>query len=563
MNDAIWYVPPPRPEAEILSAGLGIPRELAQVLVNRNILDVAAAQKFLCGSVDDLHDPYLMSGMAEAVARIRKAIETGEKILIFGDYDADGVLSVVMLHKALATLGAGVDYFIPERLKDGYGIKDHHVAIPEERGASLVISVDCGIKAVGFVAAARAKGIDVIITDHHRPGDVLPDALAILNPMVGGSGYPDQGLAGVGVVFKLIQALLEGAGKRASLPHYMKLVCIGTVADVAEIKGENRIFVRYGLKGLENVSNAGLKSLLDSCGLGNKKVSEGDLGFRIGPRINAAGRMGMTDLAVQLFFSDSALESADLVKRLEELNSRRQKTEEKIFNQALSRIEERSLADRYRCLVLGSEDWHRGVIGIVASKLKDHFHRPVILFSYDDGKAYGSGRSIGDFPLIELIEGCGKHFLSYGGHRLAVGCTLRIDEMPAFKATINELAALRISDADLKKKVRIDTALGLGSIDAEFLRQYGRLVPFGVGNPKPVFLAEKIEVASEPKKLQGKHLKFWVKENGRTFEALAWNKADWAGAFGSGDRIDLAYTFHFSSYMGEEKLGLAVEDINT
>jgi single-stranded-DNA-specific exonuclease len=561
MNDAIWVVNPPGPEAEALAAGLGIPLEIAQILVNRNVTDEASARLFLGGGIEDLHDPYLMSGMAEAVARIRQAIAAGEKILIFGDYDVDGILSVVMLHKGLTTLGARPEYFIPERLTDGYGIKDGHVSVPEERGATLVISVDCGIKAVGFTAAAKAKGIDVIITDHHRPGESLPDAVAILNPHLAGSTYPDKGLAGVGVVFKLVQALLQDAGKSPSVPHYMKLVSIGTVADVAELKGENRIFVKEGLKGLENVSNPGLKSLIEACGLGRRRISEGDLGFRIGPRINAAGRMGMTDLAVRLFFSDSVDETRDLVKQLDELNSRRQKTEEKIFTEAKSRIEERGLAGKYKCLVLGSDQWHRGVIGIVASKIKDCFHRPVILFAYENGKAYGSGRSISECALIDLVEGCKEHFLNFGGHRLAVGCSLKTDDMPAFKSSINALAAARISDDDLKKKIRIDTRLGLDTITGRFLEQYARLVPFGVGNPKPVFLAEGIEVLGEPTIMQRRHFKFWAKQDGRVFETLGWDKADWAPSLRRGDRIDLVYTLHFSEYLGEEKVSLAAEDI--
>jgi len=561
MNDNIWVIAPSRPEAGTLASELGIPREIAQVLVNRGLADAAAARAFLLGGLDGLHDPYLMSGMAGAVARIRKAGAAGENILIFGDYDVDGILSVVMLHKALTTLGGRVDYFIPERLTDGYGIKDHQVDVPLERGASLVISVDCGIKAVGFVAAAREKGIDVIITDHHRPGDVLPEALAVLNPQVEGSGYPDRALAGVGVVFKLVQALLEAAGKGVSVPHYMKLVCIGTVADVAELKGENRLFVKHGLESLQNVTNIGLKSLIEGCGLAGRRISEGDLGFRIGPRINAAGRMGMTDLAVRLFFSNSSEESRTIVNRLEELNSKRQRTEEKIFGAAKAKIEERGLADRYKCLVLGSAEWHRGVIGIVASKLKDCFHRPVILFAYEDGKAFGSGRSIPECALIDFIEGCRQHFLSYGGHRLAVGCSLRTEDMPAFKASINELASPRISNEDLKKKIRIDSPLGLESIDTAFLEHYARLVPFGVGNPKPVFLAEGLEVVGEPKTMQGRHVKFLVRRNGRTFEALGWDKAGLAGRLERGDRVDLAFTLHISQYLGEEQVGLAVEDI--
>jgi len=561
MNSSLWIMAEPRPEAEGIAAGLGIPRPIARILANRKILTVEEARTFLYGNLDGLHDPYLMKGMAEAVARIEKAIADREKILIFGDYDVDGVLSVVMLFKALASLGAEAEYFIPERLKDGYGIKEHHVEIPVQRGTGLVISVDCGIKAVGFTAQAKGKGIDVIITDHHRPGETLPEAAAILNPVLEDSGYPDKDLAGVGVTFKLIQALFEKAGKLSGLPHYMKLVCIGTVADVAGLKGENRLFVRHGLKGLGHVSNTGLRSLIESCGLANRKISEGDLGFRIGPRINAAGRMGMTDLAVRLFFCDSIEESLTLVQQLEELNSQRQRTEEKIFEEAKGQIEEMALDRKYKCLVLGSEKWHRGVIGIVASKLKDYFHRPVILFAYEDGKASGSGRSISDVPLIDLLDDCKDLFQSYGGHKLAVGCTLPVDRMGVFKETLNALAEARISEEDLRRKLRIDAVLPFAEIDGGFLESFPLLFPFGVGNPKPLFVAENVEVMSEPRVLQRKHLKFLARQEGRVFEAVGWDKADWARVLSRGRRLDMAFSLLFSEYLGEQRVSLSVEDL--
>src|SRR5512143_1846545 len=485
MSSAVWVVHPPRAEADALAQALDIPPAIARVLVNRKIVTEDAAREFLFGDITKLHDPYLMKDMDKAVERIGRAIERGEKILIFGDYDVDGVLSTVMLKKALTTLGADADYFIPERLTDGYGIKDEHVRIAVERGAALVISVDCGIKSVEFTARAREQGVDVIITDHHRPGDSLPEAVAVLNPVVPGSGYPDTGLAGVGVTFKLIQALLARAGKDTGLPHYMKLVSIGTVADVAELKGENRLFVKHGLEGLRNVANTGLRSLIEACGLGRRKISEGDLGFRIGPRINAAGRMGMTDLAVRLFFSEDAAETSALVQKLDELNAQRQRTEERIFTEASERVEGRGLDRKYKCLVLGSPDWHRGVIGIVASKLKDRFHRPVVLFNYDNGKAHGSGRSISEVPLIDLLEDCRHLFLSYGGHKLAVGCTLPTERMTAFRETLNPLADARISEDALTRKIRIDGPLGFAEIDDAFLETYGRRVPFGAGTPTP------------------------------------------------------------------------------
>ncbi len=561
MNTSIWAVSPPSAEADALAQALGVPAVIGRVLVNRKILTEEEARSFLFGGLDSMHDPYLMKGMARAVERIHEAIGKSEKILIFGDYDVDGVLSVVMLLRALRSLGARVDYFIPERLTDGYGLKAAHVGVPVERGAGLVISVDCGIKAVEFTALAREKGIDVIVTDHHRPGESLPEAVAVLNPVLEDSGYPEPGLAGVGVAFKLIQALLERAGKGALLPHYMKLVSIGTVADVAALKGENRLFVKHGMKGLSSVANTGLRSLIEACGLANRKISESDLGFRLGPRINAAGRMGMTDLAVRLFFAETPEESEALVRELDELNSQRQRTEERIFNEARDRIEDKGLDGRYKCLVLGSEAWHRGVIGIVASKLKDHFHRPVLLFAYEDGRAHGSGRSLSDVPLIDILDECRHLFLSYGGHKYAVGCTLSRDRMAEFKSVLNPLAEARIAEDSLKRKIRVDGPLGFPDIDGRFLDAFALLFPFGIGNPKPVFLAEDVEVAGEPQVLQRKHIKFLGRQNGRVLEVLGWDKADWRHVLRRGSRVSIVYSLMLSEYLGVPKVRVSVEDI--
>ena len=559
MNTGRWLIAPPLPEADILAAELGIPLPIARVLTNRNVLSAEAAETFLNGTLKDLYDPFLMKGMDRAVARLEEAVRDKEKILIFGDYDVDGVLSVVILSRALAGLGAEVDYFIPERLKEGYGIKESHIRIAKERGARLVVSVDCGIKAVEFAAKAREVGVDVIITDHHRPGDVLPDATALLNPVLEGSGYPYSSLAGVGVVFKLIQALLEKRGKSAQLEHYTKLVAIGTIADVADLRGENRLLVKSGLKGLERVSNRGLRRLLAECGVLDKKVSEGDVGFRIAPRINAAGRMGAAGEAVRLFFSDDDDESVRLARRLSELNSLRQDEEGKIYSEALKRVQEGSLDRRYRMLVLGCETWHRGIIGIVASKLKDLFYRPVLLFTYDDGKAHGSGRSISELSLIECLDACRDIFLDYGGHTLAVGCVLLRERMDLLRERINQVAGLRLKDEDLLKKVKIDSRLDLAEIQSSFIENYARLAPFGVGNPKPTFLSEGVEVVAPPQILQGKHLKFLARQNDRMIEVLAWDRKGWIGEVQKGSRLDVVYSLRSSTFLGEEKYSLSLE----
>jgi single-stranded-DNA-specific exonuclease len=559
INPARWVIAPVRSEADDIAADLGIPLPIARVLTNRNILSAEAAETFLNGTFKDLSDPYLMKGMDKAVARVEEAIRKKEKILIFGDYDVDGVLSVVILLRALSRLGGDVDYYIPERIKEGYGIKEAHLRVARERGARLVVSVDCGIKANDFTVKARESGVDVIITDHHRPGDSLPDAVAVLNPVLEESGYPFPHLAGVGVVFKLLQALLEKKGKSAELPHYAKLVAIGTIADVADLRGENRLLVKQGLKGLENVSNRGLRSLLDQCGLLGRKVNEGDVGFRLAPRINAAGRMGVADEAVRLFFSADDDESLRLARRLSELNSQRQSEEDKILSEALSRVRRGSLDRRYQMLVLGCETWHRGIIGIVASKLKDFFYRPVLLFTYDAEKAHGSGRSISELSLIECLDACRDVFLDYGGHTLAVGCVLPRERMGLLKERINQVVGARLKDEDLLKKVKVDTRLNLAEIEDSFIDSYLRLAPFGVGNAKPTFLSEGVEVVGSPQILQDKHIKFLVRQEGRLIEVLGWDRKEWSAEVHNGARLDIVYSLRSSVFLGQEHYTLSLE----
>jgi single-stranded-DNA-specific exonuclease len=561
VNETIWVLKQVSEKAKSLALELNLPDESAQILVNRGIQETAEARRFLYGTLGDLHDPYLMRGMRDAVNRIRTAISGKERILIFGDYDVDGILSVVTLSKALKSLGADVDFFIPNRLEEGYGLREKYVDLALSKRASVIISVDCGIKAVNFVRKARTKGLDVIVTDHHQPGSTLPNALAILNPALPDSTYPFKSLAGIGVVFKLIQALLDDGSKSSQIPHYLKLVSIGTVADIVELKDENRIFVKFGLKGLEDVSNMGLKSLLENCGISGRRVSVGDLGFRIGPRINAAGRLGMTDLAVNLFLTDSPRDVEDITRSLEKLNSRRQRIEEKVFNQARDRVKERSLDKRYRLLLLGCEGWHRGVIGIVASKIKDEFYRPVILFSYKDGKAFGSGRSIREFPLIDCLEKNKDLFLNYGGHTMAVGCELVREGMPHFRKRLNAFVDSRITDEHLKRKIFIDAKIDFGDINSSLLDILSLFSPFGLGNPKPLFLTEKAEIVARPKKIQGKHCKFLARQDGRIFESIGWGKAEWADDMDAGDTLDMVYSLQTSEYLGEERLTLFLQDV--
>lgn len=561
MNESVWMIQPPHPEAEEISAQLGILPGIAQILVHRGITHVEEAQHFLFGTLDDLHDPFLMQGMRKAVERIRKAVSRSEKVMIFGDYDVDGILSVVMLTKALKLIGADVEHYIPERLKEGYGLKEKYIEPVLEKKVGLVISVDCGTKAVGFCRRAKASGVDVIITDHHQPGSSLPEAVALLNPGLPGSGYPDPRLAGVGVAFKLIQALFQQTIWSASLPGFLRLVAIGTVADIAALRGENRILVKFGLKGLERVENRGLMRLLEVCGLRGRRVSAGDVGYRIGPRINAAGRMGMTETAVRLFFAEDDTECRELVQTLDRLNAQRQRVEDMIYDQARRVVQEKSLDKKYKILVLGSEEWHRGVIGIVASKLKDDFHRPVLLFAYENGRAVGSGRSIRDFSLIDCLEANGRLLESFGGHTMAVGCELGCENVGALRQAINDYAGVHISEDHLKRRIPIDSCLRFAELDEEFMESLALLAPFGVGNPKPTFLSQDVELVSEPRTLRGKHAKLMVGQDGRVFEALGWGRSDLAAGVRKGDRLDLVYSLQKSEYMGVEKLDLVITDL--
>jgi len=561
MEDSIWVLPKFNNRANHLASDLGVSLETAQILVNRDIKTKQEAQEFLFSDLEDLYDPYQMDGMEEAVKRIEKAVKNQEKILVFGDYDVDGILSIVILMKAIESIGGCIEYFIPNRLEDGYGIKTKHLEVVLKRKIGLVISVDCGIKAVDFTKKAKTCGVDVIITDHHLPGTDLPKATAVLNPAISNSSYPDKNLAGVGVVFKLIQALLDKRNKSSVLFHYLKLVCIGTIADMAKLRGENRLFVKYGLEGLEKVSNKGLKSLLSVCGIGCREVTTGDIGFRIAPRLNAAGRLGKGDLSVELFRTQDETESNQIALHLDKLNSMRQQAEIKIFNQAVKKIEKNGLDKEYKILVLGSQHWHRGIMGIVASRLKDLYYRPVLLFSYKNGKAFGSGRSIKDFSLINCVKYSSRFCINYGGHPLAVGCELDFEKFDDFRRDINHYAESKIDDKILKKKIKIDAKIDFKYITNDLFKEINLMKPYGVGNPKPVFLSEGVCIASKPRILKGKHSKIIVKKGLRFFEALGWGRKDWAKEIERGDYADILFSLNNTEYLGEKKLNLTLHDI--
>lgn len=557
---ARWTISDIHEVPQLLSQNLGITLPIARILANRGLRDGREAELFLWGSWQDGPSPLLFKDMELCLNRIERAIENREKILIFGDYDADGILALVMLYRALSYLGACVDYYVPDRLKEGYGVKANHLSLVQQKGAKVVITVDCGIKANEFVRLAREAKIDVIITDHHQPGEEKPEALAILNPHLPDSGYPFPHLTAVGVAFKLIQALLQKRNKESLIPYYTKLVAIGTITDIAPLIGENRLLVRHGLKTLGEVHNHGLRQLLEVCGLQGERVTEWDVGFRIGPRINAAGRMASADLAVRLLLTKSQDEALSLSEKLNQLNSLRQQAEEKILNQALARINSRQWPIKYRIFITGCEEWSRGIIGIVATRLKEQFNRPVILFAYENERAYGSGRSINSFSLIEALRQCEDLFEDFGGHHHAAGCVLRRERLVELKSRLNILANSWLTEEDLRPKLLIDSPLRFSEVSGSFLQNYLLLPPFGPGNPRPLFLFSGVKLIAKPQILANNLNKLKLEQDGRVFEAFSPFPSEELASLCEGARMDIVASLQLTRFWGQESFILSIED---
>jgi single-stranded-DNA-specific exonuclease len=570
---ARWLIPEGNAQqAQALAAALGIGLPAARVLLARELGDPEAARRFLHPSLADLHPPGALRGMPEAVERLRRAISGGERILIYGDYDVDGTTSVVILKKAIEMAGGTASFFIPHRLRDGYGMRADAVEKAAAEGIKLIISVDTGIRAAEVVRRANELSIDVIITDHHLPEAELPPALAVLNPNRPDCGYPDKNLCGVGVAFKLVQALLSSLDwppdkLRRVTESFLKLVAIGTVADVVPLMGENRIIVKHGLNGLRKVQNPGLRALLDVAGFGGGRVpSSGNVAFRIAPRINAAGRMDTANAVIEMFLTGNPERARVLAQQLHMLNGERQQAEADVTQQIVEECERTPIDDAQRALVFAADNWHRGVLGIVASRLVERFHRPVFVLSRDpeDGWAQGSGRSIRPFHLLEALEAMPDLFERFGGHRQAAGLTLASGKIDEFRARFNEYAAARLTLEDLAPQVEIDALVEFREIDERSVAEVFSLAPFGCGNPAPLFAALNAEVAGPPAVMKEKHLRVMLRQNGRSLVMKAWNFAGRAAELQSGARVDVAFTLEDDSYAAARGLppwGAVLRDV--
>jgi len=553
---ARWLIPTADPQAaNELAANLGVAPITAAVLISRGITDAAAARRFLTPDLDHLLDPALLTGMRDAVARVKTAIQAREKILIYGDYDVDGTVSVVILKKAIEMAGGEASFHVPHRLRDGYGMRTDVIERAAAMGVSLIISVDTGIRASAVVEAAREHGIDVIVTDHHLPDAELPPALAVLNPNRRDCQYPDKNLCGAGVAFKLVQALLATLGWPADklarvLKSFLRLVAIATVADVVPLVGENRVIVKHGLENLHQARNPGLRALLELSGLLNGRApSARQVAFQIAPRINAAGRMDDAQDVIRMFLTDDPERARALASQLHSLNQERRDTEAEIVKIVLAECASVPVTDDQSALVFSGVNWHRGVVGIVASRLVERFCRPVFVLSEEDGQAQGSGRGIPPFHLLDALESMPELFTRFGGHRQAAGVSLAADLVPEFRRRLNAYAGERLTPADFQPQLQLDVVVGLRELTTgPAVQELLSMAPFGFGNPAPLIAVLGAELASAPVVMQEKHLRVHLRQDGRSLFPKAWNFAGRVADFPLNTSLDAAFSLEEDTY---------------
>jgi single-stranded-DNA-specific exonuclease len=531
---------------EALASELRLPAAVAQILAARGFGDSAHAAKFLDPQLDDLHDPFLLRDMDRAVARIEAAIARGERIEIHGDYDVDGVTSTVIVKKALELIGADAGWHIPHRLHDGYGMQAAAVEEAAARGVSLIISVDNGIRAAAAIARGLELGVETVVTDHHLPETELPPAVAIVNPNRADCDYPNPNLCGAGVAFKLTHAILSRAAWTREKLHrvlesFLKLVAIATIADIVSLTGENRIIVKHGLSGLNDVRNPGLRALLAAAGFQNRAPDAGEVAFRIAPAINASGRMDSAAQAVRMFLTKDPDEAAVIARELFALNQERQTAERAVVNEIFSKCAETPLSDSDAAVVFWGDGWHRGVAGIVASRVVHKFHRPAIVLGVENGVAQGSGRSIEEFHLLDALESMRELFTRFGGHAHAAGLTLPAESLEIFRARLRAYAAARLTADDLRPVVAIDAAIRLTDLSDALWLALEQLAPFGMDNRSPVFAVQGAVLAGQPQVWKDKHLKLAVKQGTRTVSMKAWNMAERVEEIAAMKSLDIAF----------------------
>ncbi len=538
----------------------GINKLLATILYNRNIIEDKDIKTFLNPTRKDFHDPYLMPDMKKAIDRIEEAIKDKEKVIIYGDYDVDGITSITVLKKFLSERGLEVDSYIPNRLDEGYGLNKDAIDKIVGQKYDLMITVDCGISGLEEIEYANSLGLQTIVTDHHEPGEVLPNALAVVDAKRKDNIYPFNQLAGVGVVFKVIQAI----SMRFNLDEkeylkYLDIVAVGTISDIVPLVNENRVITKLGLKLAQVTKNVGLKSLLEASGY--RKVDSTTISFGLAPRINACGRLGYEKLALKLFLSENKNEAIEISNKLNEYNRERQEMEKEIFNQAIEKIEKSKLEEgEKQVIVLGDERWHHGVIGIVSSKITEMYFKPSILICFEDNEGKGSGRSIPGFDLYKALSECKTYINRFGGHSMAIGITIDKSNFDKFKKQFEEYAQ-NSSISDIIPIIQIDKELSLKDISIGSVSELKLLEPFGEANKMPLFLFKNLKINSIRTLSEGKHIKLCLKEENFSIDAIGFNLGKLADEYLIGDKIDVVGSLEINRFNGMESLQINIKDI--
>lgn len=548
--------------AEQLKSRFGVSEMLARTLINRGIDDIEAAERFINASIDDLYNPFLLKDMDKAVDRILSAIEENEKICIYGDYDVDGVTSTALCVNTLRKLDADVIHYIPVRAEEGYGLNHEAIQHIADLGVNLIVTVDCGIRSVDVIDTVKANGMDIIITDHHECGETLPDAYAVVNPHREDCSYPFKELAGVGVAFKFMQAITESVGYNELIYDVLDIAAIGTIADVVPLLDENRIIVKIGLEKLKSTENIGLKALIDVSDLKDKPISSYNIAFVIAPRINAAGRLADASRCVELLITDDEDLAYEIANELEKENRERQRIEADILEQAVSKVVENKNYEKDMILVLAEEDWHPGVIGIVASRIVEQFSKPAILIAKDGDTGKGSARSMSGFNLYEAMCQCSDMFEKFGGHEMAAGLTIKASKIDAFRARINEIAEEILLGKELIPEILVDYRLEPMDINLQVAKQIKNLEPFGMGNANPNFVCRNMQILD--RKLVGasnKHLSLNLYDGNNNVKAIAFNMGNLYNVLSIGKKIDIICCMDINLWNNNENVQLVIKDI--
>ena len=566
------FSPPNRPLQTEIASKLKISPLLAQVLVNRGIVDVASARSFLQPQIAALGDPSLLPDIEKASIRINEAMRAGESIVIYGDYDVDGLSATALMYRCLKLLGAQVSYYIPERLEEGYGLNADAIQKLSEGGADVILTVDCGINACREADIARACGIDLIITDHHRPGQEIPNAFAVVNPKLHAPHHIFRDLSGVGIAFKLAWAIGQFLSPQKKVSPEFKdfllsavgLVALGTIADVVPLVGENRIVTKYGLSALQHTEIPGLRALLDIADLSSIKLDAFHVGYRLGPRLNAPGRIGKAGIVVELLTTTCKERAAEIANFLERENKRRQEIQVDIMASARKKVMHELNLDETTAIVLADQAWHPGIVGIIASKIVEEFNRPTVMIAVADDIGHGSARSIPSFHILEALESCRNKLLSVGGHAQAAGLKIHPDNINEFRDMLNRATSQKLCKTDLVRVLNLDAEITLSMLSKAVVTELARLSPHGEGNPIPLFAATNVKVVGQPRRIgtKGQHLSFYVRQGEVAIRAVAFGMGEQIDRLGQNGRTcSLAFTVKINTWMDSEQLELEVKDV--